>query len=335
MPSLIRFEDTYGMTDIFLGISGRPYSIVDPGKHELKALDSDLYINYGLGSRWFILTSADITILRKLGITDIYFIFDLDSPAGHNDEILSIPQLEVQLLQIRQSFEKADFSANLYFMPVVYAAETIALLQYVRECTGSLTNLVHGSNTKKLHLQLLSAFARCVRDSDAKKFHDFLDAESLVEGVAFNLQDNDLNVKLRRWISASCELDPEYFYNEDDLILHHKQICANYTERLKDALKLQIGDQMLDLSVSSVDRIDRHRIYSLPRFLMYEEPCVYVLTASKDEVKDNTLESEQGPEQSVQSGEQGKQSVEQSVQSGGQDEQSAQHNTTQFFKSSE
>ncbi|MCM1143980.1 MAG: hypothetical protein NC318_10170 [Blautia sp.] len=68
MKSLIRFEDTYGMTDIFCAIHELKYMDIDNTAMMMNEIMPGLFVDFGLGSRWGIISDAEAYAIMERGI---------------------------------------------------------------------------------------------------------------------------------------------------------------------------------------------------------------------------------------------------------------------------
>lgn len=83
MKYLIRFEDTYGMTDLFCKAYNINYS--DSTDLSITRVHGDLYIQKGLGAVAATrICTREVRDIQRLSPDVVLTIFDLDSTATHN-----------------------------------------------------------------------------------------------------------------------------------------------------------------------------------------------------------------------------------------------------------
>lgn len=157
MKSLIRFEDTYGLTDIFCAQHKIPYLDISKKQQRMIQVTSELFVDFGLASGWTSISNNEAYALMERGIERVIFVYDMDNLKGDKTKILSRESLSSVIKNNRLLFENLAYSIELYYVPVVYAAETIMLYQYLDEKYDiSVTSLVNSINTNAQHLYLLA-----------------------------------------------------------------------------------------------------------------------------------------------------------------------------------
>lgn len=157
MSLLIRFEDTYGMCDIFLSSRHLPFlSHADRGKI-IRIMDN-VYIQYGLSSpNCMILQERELISFRKLGVTSVLFVFDIDNGEGRNYDVWSYNSLKELVDGLSNSLNSNGI--KFYFLPTIYCAETVLLYNYIdSDCIGTLfaEDLVSTHDINKFYKYLIA-----------------------------------------------------------------------------------------------------------------------------------------------------------------------------------
>jgi hypothetical protein len=157
MSTLIRFEDKYGVKSLYVDV----YS-------DNKLLN----FKHGLSNSGVMrLNENDINGLKASGIDRLLFVFDVDNQRGLNSEIIDLDLFKDNANKVNENLSRHGISCE--FIPVVYCAETIELLQYYK---GSIDieSIVNKGNTKSLHLNLLKLITG-MKHSEVKslKFCDY------------------------------------------------------------------------------------------------------------------------------------------------------------------
>ncbi|MGN0375750.1 MAG: hypothetical protein ACI4EN_09660 [Butyrivibrio sp.] len=237
MKSLIRFEDTYGLADIFCARRNIPYIDISKVHLRMIEIDENTFIDFGLGAGWGIITTDEIYSIIERGIERIVFVYDMDNESGDKTKIISNTALANKLNNIKELFRKNGFEIDICCIPVVYAAETIMLHQYISESGEYITGLVNLIDTNIFHLCLLSYFANTGNLKAAKKVRDFLDINSLIHKIK-NTDIDDINKELKAWIVDGCSHETKILSIEEAL-MHRENVARlfiDYRRRNKDEL---------------------------------------------------------------------------------------------------
>ena len=206
MRSLIRFEDTYGLCDIYCASRYINYIDIKETGHITKVSDTE-FIQSGLGiCNCFKLSTSDLMTIKSLNIDNIIFVFDTDSMSGNKSKVMSTEEMSNNIRYVKKSLRGLNISYQ--FITVAYAAETIMLYQnlsdnwlnisyqfitvaYAAETIMLYQNLsdnwlhlnfedyVHRINTDALHLVMLAASNKLDDIKKAKRVRNFINWEVL------------------------------------------------------------------------------------------------------------------------------------------------------------
>lgn len=77
LKSLIRFEDTYGIADIFCAVHGTNYLDIGLVRTEMIKMDDNTYIDFGLGASWHKLTDDEAYAMIELGYNCVFLLFEI------------------------------------------------------------------------------------------------------------------------------------------------------------------------------------------------------------------------------------------------------------------
>ena len=205
MRLLIRFEDRYGMADIFCAVNKTNY--FDNTVVREKVSDN-LFVDTGLGNvRVLMLSDRDIEEIISLNIDSILFVFDTDNEKGIKNKVLSKEQITKKILDLQTRFDKRNYKINLNFFLTVYSAETIALYQYISENPSlDIEYYVSKYDTCALHISILTLLNNFDRVRKAKKFRNFLDIGMLKQKISNNLRlrAGCINIEVLTWILYDC-----------------------------------------------------------------------------------------------------------------------------------
>lgn len=250
MSVLIRFEDRYGMAELyrFLVFKGQYEDRYNFKYNEAE----DIYVEYGLNSsNVLLLPKGSIRQYENLGIDTVIFVFDMDSDKN-NSELLSVSNVQAAIERNRRLLSEAGHSIRYLYVPVVYSAETIALYQFY-DGIDSLSNLVNKNNTKLLHTNLLKVVTKIERTKELKKY-EFVDyfklREKLVEFYGMDeynissfgllLQKHDIFLDEEGVVEFMTQINEHYRYlltNEDPMVITYKDVFLNvFTEQYKQQL---------------------------------------------------------------------------------------------------
>lgn len=217
MKLLIRFEDTYGMADIFC--ASRKTAYTNPKETN--------------------------TLLE---ISDQLFIEN-----GKKDKILSDDYIRSVIKDGRERFEKIGYNIEFRFLPVVYDAETIMLYQYISDAVfdAEPERLVHNVDTNLFHLILLSILSSTSNYKKAKLFRNFIDINILSENIRrqLRIRRDRINRHLLNWVLNQCSEYSEFLSIDETLSLLEE--AGGMFERYRSNSKtIRLQGQIIDTHIS-------------------------------------------------------------------------------------
>ena len=200
MITLYRFEDTYGMFDVFCKLLG-----VAPTGHSRSLIElcSNIYVEFGLRSPSVLyLNKKRVEDYRNLGIDRIVFVFDADNENGDKTDIMSLNYLDKQI----KNLQGVCVGFDLEFVLCVYAAETLILYQTLHGSDFNLDSLVSPYDTNKFQ-NILLAYQYDIRSLKSLKtaILEYIDVNLLL-GECNRLKSNAwvLNNDVLSWLSCNC-----------------------------------------------------------------------------------------------------------------------------------
>jgi hypothetical protein len=188
---LIRFEDTYGVCDLFCARLGIPY-IPEKEWHDIVKVTDSIYISSGLGTKGCFRRSADgFRDIVEAAPDVILTVFDLDSGVDGRHTMSGANFLN-RAKRFESDVKGVLPNATMMYIPTVYAAETVMLYQYRKSLgiQGSIEELVHNRNTWTFQSTILAIFNKCDSLHLSKKMRDYIDISTLMESLDECLKAN-------------------------------------------------------------------------------------------------------------------------------------------------
>ena len=249
MKSLIRFEDTYGLTDIFCARNDLDYIDISLISEKLIEMTPDLFVDFGLGSGWGSFSADEAYAIMEIGIERIIFVYDMDNLDGDKAFIIQKAQLTQKIDDIERIFKGIGYNVEICFIPVVYAAETLMLYQYLDEKYGiRISHIVSSVNTNYVHLCLLAYLIKEVNIKRAKRVRNFLEIDKLVEAFE-NKYHKDINNMIKSWIIDGCNVEEEYLFNKYEAISHLEDTEELFTKWKNDSNReIEIDGHIIKLN---------------------------------------------------------------------------------------
>lgn len=232
MSLLIRFEDTYGMYDIFSSIRHMPFLEND---NRVVKVSDDLCIQHGSSSPGcFYFKGVSLDRIIELGVTTILFVFDIDSECGRKNDIWSYNNLKS--LTDNLNILSKNSGIKFYFLPTIYCAETVLLYNYIdSESIGSLfaEDLVNTRDINKFYMLLIAMLEGFRSTRKVKVFREYVDVDSLVEVLkkVLTFEGYLPNRKCFNWLVDGCPLDKGYFYTASDFIKFYEDFVHRFESR--------------------------------------------------------------------------------------------------------
>lgn len=180
----MRFEDTYGLCDLFCAIRGLEF-LRDTSQVSPVQVSESVYVVNGLGNRGCFSASAYyVAAIESIHPDLILTVFDLDSGVNHR-EIMSSSTFASRASRFESGVKKYLPDVKFEYIPTVYAAETIMLYQFMRDLklTGAIEELVHNSNTWSFQALILAIFNRCDKVADAKVMRNYINTGVLLDNM--------------------------------------------------------------------------------------------------------------------------------------------------------
>lgn len=206
MKSLIRFEDTYGLCDIYYKINDIPYeNIENAGK--IISITDEQFIEFGLGARCFKLSNDEIDTIISNDIHELYIVYDLDNEKGNKTKILSEERINKSYNKIKEEIEKikVGYELSIKYIPVTWAAETILLYQYLPTGDTDIENIISTVDTNNLHLYLIGYFSHSRGLKSAKQVRNYLDITNLLNQLNKRVLQGNLNYSLSNILQSNFD----------------------------------------------------------------------------------------------------------------------------------
>ena len=184
---LYRFEDKYGSLDIMCSVRGvtRDFSsgesIVVLSDNEQAVFDLSI-------SRVFSINRNTARKYRDAGVDVVVFVFDMDNVSGDSSVIMDLEYFtdgNLQYSAYSAINTLSEFGIKCLFMPILFSAETIGLLQYCKDDLDPC-DIIHKEGTAKLHAKLLTNLAINKLDrtkklsAEGKKFYKFIEGDIVI-----------------------------------------------------------------------------------------------------------------------------------------------------------
>lgn len=239
----------YGIADISAITNISRYTntfIYDKCNPEIRELRGEnIYARVGCNNcAIFKLNDIDIHIINSDNITDIVFIFDLDSMSGHKDCILTVDEFKDTVKKLRDVILNYGLNLNLHFVPVMYAAETV-YLYLLYNCKRNPCEIVSAFNTNKVHGALVAAILGRKKIKDAKCIREQLDKLDVTTLLQKELSKNRYgNAKTLNWLLESDDL-LKYTFTEEEMIKYLGDANRFFEEQKVQGLNIirALGDQ--------------------------------------------------------------------------------------------
>ena len=209
MKSLIKFEDTYGLCDIYCALINIEY--LDITKLEDKNfinIDKDTFISIGAGSSWYKTSKEDARKIIGNNIDTVIIVYDLDNEDGIKTKILSDSKIKSSYSNLTTRIHQLNknYNINIKYIPVTWAAETILLYQYLSTGDTSLENIISTVDTNMLHLHLLGYLAEIKGLHRVKKIRNYLDITKLLQQLNKRISKENLNYNLSSILQSKFDI---------------------------------------------------------------------------------------------------------------------------------
>ena len=173
----------------------------------------------------------------------------MDNLSGNKKDILTEQELTNKLSNIEEVFRNVGYTVEICCIPVVYAAETLMLYQFLDESFGiSIQNLVNAVNTNWMHLCLIAYLVGEVNVKRGKNVRNYIDIKKLIEAFE-KRHKKDINNFVKQWIIDGCNTDSKYIFSQHDAIDHLRKTKIIFDKYMKLSNRhIQIDNHVIDLS---------------------------------------------------------------------------------------
>lgn len=246
MASLIRFEDTYGLADIFKATHNIEEDFTDL---TLYKLTDNLYIEIGTGIPECHTPNRDsIAEYKAHNIDRIISVFDMDDIKSSNKRILSKEDMQKQLTKSKRYMTDLKYDIKWEFIPVVYSAETIMLYQFITDANPEtdIENLVHPYNVNAFYLDLLARVLCYKNPKRAKHVHKYLNLDKLKSKIRMSLVARPVNInkKLLEWILEDCPVDKQFMI-EEELLQFLDEVLELFNKAKQHSIDFKVGTEQM------------------------------------------------------------------------------------------
>ena len=250
MKTLIVFEDTDGISDIYKVIHG----ITEYGRG-LCEYNEDIILFCGAACVGALALNRElIAVCNKYDIEQVISVFDIDNSNGFCNTVYTPHEFKMQIDKFNVNTKGKLIHK---FMPVVYNAETVMLYQYiVPEENSEVVDIVHNYDTKVFHLKLLEELVDYKNTKiSVKHIAGYLDVKRLYSGLRC-VHECEINYPICNWILNGMPLEDMYFLSDEEvqmlLISADKKFRTNLTN--KNRMYKYKKEYYFDISSSSFQR---------------------------------------------------------------------------------
>ena len=218
MTTLYRFEDTYGMFDLFSLI--RVGHLQSNKVIKRLELDSNTIVEYGIGfSRIFDISDKLIYQYKKSGIDKIVFVFDSDNECGDKTKLISEGYFLEAVSSLKDRFLFSGANIQVGFVLNVFAFETVMFYQTLHGSDFNIDSLVHKEDTNRFQNILLAYQYDIHSVKDLKsRIRTYIDKSSMMFESARLCNDlSIINNDILSWVSSGCSSDFRFCSDEDVL----------------------------------------------------------------------------------------------------------------------
>lgn len=246
----MRFEDTYGMADVFSAVMGIPYFSIAEIKKLIKVND-DIFMIFGLSNTDCLsVKRGELNIIDQYKPENIITIMDLDKENNDGTGILSYDTVKINLRESERKMKMMSPNSKISYIPTVYASETIMLYQYLMRTENDfcIEEIVHPKNTWIFHAVIIAIMANLEKLSDVKKVRNYLTIDRLLNAFQDTLDDfRTENIELMNFM-----LDREYNGNDLDSFLRR---IEELDSLFKKCMCIPVSFNVCGVSVNSNDNL--------------------------------------------------------------------------------
>lgn len=248
MIPLIRFEDAYGMADIILKTRDIPVVPLEPTQNTNNSTSTNnikksemhnIYYECGVSfPAIFIPTAKLLGNIKTYHIDTLILVYDMDSP-NQKYPILSEIDLKKYIDMLQKQLVKEGLGkVKVYFLPVVWCAETFALYilanKYSKNST-EITKILHSKNIAKFHGEIIKKYLEYYDiNAKPKKLRDYIgDKDNIITSLKKFIRKypDSINKKTIEWIITN---DSQYLFDDTDALSHQREVGKYYQNNLPD-----------------------------------------------------------------------------------------------------
>lgn len=252
MKSLIRFEDRFGMSDIWYiltdNIAKMPNYTTNNNNIDTVQINKNLWVQSDLSlPRALTITEELIPILSINNIDEIIIIYDLDK-LGKTDG-KNVNGVIRHITRMKEGIQKElKTNISIKLAPIVWSAETFALyiLAYDRFSNAYLkelgterleaTKLIHNISTPKFQgLMIQNLLEQKEKNLFYKKFRDYIpnNSKELRDKLEYILEifPNSINKEVITYLLTA---DTANLFTLDTILNHYNKINKLYTQSIQD-----------------------------------------------------------------------------------------------------
>lgn len=197
MNYLLRFEDTYGMYDLYRALHNIGESNIIIKNDISYNRHKNLVMESGLGSNGCFKLKADgRQLLVDENIGTIVIIVDLDADNNNGSCTLDPKSALNKCSKFTSLVNSVNQNIKIRYVPTVFAAETVMLYQYLTRDADKfvIEDIVHPVNTWKFHIIMVAMLAGFDKIMDAKKIRNYcapsIIRKAFIESYKLNLTRN-------------------------------------------------------------------------------------------------------------------------------------------------
>lgn len=240
----IRFEDKYGVADVFLM------------KHNQLSGNVNERVVFSEGTDQFLgrtgLTSLSVYSLRMDELSDleefkpdkVICIGDIDGNNGI--DIIDIKDVETLCSKFELRVKDIVPECKVEYVTTVYAAETLLLYKYVQRFDGllNLESIVFREYTIRAHEMLAAIMSGVTSYRDIKKFRQLVTPEDIICGL--ELVNGTPNADFITMLSTTCGTTKE------ELIARLEDVVSRYTSLKHSGIKFQVDGIEIDTNAIKI-----------------------------------------------------------------------------------
>lgn len=247
---LIRFEDTYGIADLYCFSACENFFDIKDAK-KLISINDTTSIIFGLSNAGCLcIKRKELYIIEKFKPEYVITVMDLDKDNNDGTGILPLKTAKINLSETERKIKEISPNSKLRYIPTIYASETIMLYQYLKKPDKDfcIEEIVHCNNTWLFHSVIIAIFAHLEKLSDAKKVRNYLEIDKLLKEFQNTLKHyHTENKEIIRFI-----LDRTYTGIE---LIQFLEKIKNIDQIFKKYIHVALPFEICGISVTSNDNL--------------------------------------------------------------------------------